>query len=206
LTLKCKRLKQVNQSMYSRSNNFAIYTDEELMQFVCDGKEQAFEMIYLRYGKNLLNYYHKMLNYDVEKAKDALQDLFLKIAEHPEKFDKTQNFKTWLYTIASNACKNYYRHISVVVKAHEEISYLNETNVSSGEKHFKIDKNNFLNELNGILETLPFEKKEAFLLRYLEDKSINEISQIQGIAEGTVKSRIHYTLKLLETQLIAFKP
>lgn len=188
------------------SNEFAIYTDEELMQFVCEGKEQAFEMIYLRYGKSLLNYYYKMLNYDTEKAKDALQDLFMKIAEYPEKFDRTHNFKTWLYTIASNACKNYYRHMSVVVKAQEELTYLSETEISSNEKHFKIDKNNFLNELNYVLETLPFEKKEAFILRYLEDKSINEISEIQGVAEGTVKSRIHYTLKLLETQLIAFKP
>ncbi len=192
--------------MPNPSNDFAIYKDEELMQFVCEGKEQAFEMLYFRYGKNLLNYFHKMLNYDAEKAKDALQDLFMKLAEHPEKFDRTQNFKTWLYTIASNACKNYYRHISLVVKAQEELTYLGETEISYNDKYFKLDQNNFLNELNFVLETLPFEKKEAFILRYLEDKSISEISEIQGIAEGTVKSRIHYTLKLLETQLIAFKP
>lgn len=192
--------------MPNPSNDFAIYTDEELMQFVCEGKEQAFEMLYFRYGKNLLNYFHKMLNYDAEKAKDALQDLFMKLAEHPEKFDRTHNFKTWLYTIASNASKNYYRHVSVVVKAQEELSYLSETEISSNDKYFKLDQNNFLNELNNVLETLPFEKKEAFILRYLEDKSISEISKIQCIAEGTVKSRIHYALKLLEIQLIAFKP
>jgi RNA polymerase sigma-70 factor (ECF subfamily) len=51
------------------------------------------------------------------------------------------------------------------------------------------------------LEELSPEKKEAFILRYQEEKSITEIAEIQDCPEGSVKSRIHYTLKLLEKKL-----
>jgi RNA polymerase sigma-70 factor (ECF subfamily) len=194
--------------MAERKDRFSIYNDEELMCFVSKGEVLAFDELYARYSRRLMIYFARMLNFDRDLAEDALQDLFLKIAEHPEKFDRNRSFKTWIFSVASNTCKNYYRHRSVVVQSREELQYLNGkvhensfTNLAS-----KIDAVEFRKMLEEVLDELPPEKKEAFILKYQEEKSIAEIAFIQNCPEGSVKSRLHYTLKLLEEKLYIFNP
>ena len=187
---------------------FAIYNDEELMLYVCRGKVEAFDELYYRYGKNMLAYFTRMLNYDPAMAEDALQDLFLKIAEFPEQFDRTRSFKTWIYSVAHNTCKNYYRHLQVKQMSHQEIRYQQQ---QVNENTFmklagRIDGNEFRKMLEEVLSELPEEKKEAFILKYQEEKTISEIALIQDCPEGSVKSRLHYTLKVLEEKLKVFNP
>jgi RNA polymerase sigma-70 factor (ECF subfamily) len=186
---------------------FGIYKDEELMLLICNGEARAFDELYNRYAKRLMVYFKRMLNFNRHTAKDALQDLFLKIAEAPEKFDRTRSFQTWIFTLASNTCKNYYRHQEVVNRHAETI-------VAEEKKHeqfiieaiSKLDAALFNQMLEEVLNELPAEKKEAFILKYQEEKSIIEIAEIQNCAEGTVKSRIFYTVKILEEKLKIFKP
>ncbi len=189
-------------------NSFEIYSDEELMLFLNRGEVKAFDELYARYAQRLLVYFTRMLNYDRDLAEDALQDLFLKIAETPQKFDASRSFKTWVFSVASNSCKNYYRKQHVILKHADEMSF-NKKN--DGHYDFlalanKLDHSVFKQLLDEILEELPREKKEAFLLKYQEDKSIAEIAFIQNCPEGSVKSRLHYTVKLLEEKLKLFNP
>ena len=95
-------------------SKFSIYSDEELMTFICRGEVEAFDEVYERYGKRLFVYFTRMLNFNRAAAEDALQDLFMKIAESPQKFDTSRSFKTWIFSVASNTCKNHYRHQEVV--------------------------------------------------------------------------------------------
>lgn len=60
--------------------------------------------------------------------------------------------------------------------------------------------------LETILNELPIEKKEVFILKYQEEKTHEEIAEIQECSIGTVKSRLHYTLKTLEEKLHQFNP
>ncbi len=73
----------------------------------------AFDELYERYSTRLLHYFYRMLGKETEKAQDFLQDLLLKIVEKPHLFDTRQRFSTWVYTIASNMCKNEYRRLQV---------------------------------------------------------------------------------------------
>jgi len=178
------------------------------MLYLSNGEVVAFDELYARYSKRLMIYFTRMLNFDKDLAEDALQDLFLKVAEHPEKFDRCRSFKTWIFSVASNTCKNFYRHKQVVFQSQEEIFYL-DTKVN--ENSFlllanKIDATEFRKMLEEILDELPPEKKEAFILKYQEEKTIAEIAFIQNCPEGSVKSRLHYTLKTLEEKLYIFNP
>lgn len=189
-------------------DKFSRICDEELMLHIVNGEVKAFDELYKRYGKRLLGYFMRMLSYDKQIAEDALQDIFMKIAEAPEKFDGSRPFKTWIFSIASNYCKNIYRHNAVVEKCHSELSF---TSAIGTENEFrnvtaKIEANEFKNRLFEVLDQLSPERKEAFILRYQEDKSIAEIAFIQGCPEGSVKSRLHYTLKILEEQLHHYNP
>lgn len=187
---------------------FSINSDEELMFHVRNGEEFAFDELYNRYGKRLLGYFIRMLNFDRSLAEDALQDLFLKIAEAPEKFDTSRSFKTWIFSVASNSCKNYYRHKKIVSESKDEIIYLNTTITDDSVLHSvaKMDARLFRARLEEVLNELPAEKKEAFILKYQEEKTIAEIAVIQGCPEGSVKSRLYYTIKTLEEKLKLFNP
>lgn len=194
--------------MPERKDRFSIYPDEELMFYLSTGEVMAFDELYARYSKRLMVYFTRMLNFDKDLAEDALQDLFLKIAEHPQKFDRSRSFKTWIFSVASNTCKNYYRHRQVVMQSREELFYLDP---KGDENSFlkmagKIDAREFRKMLEEILDELPPEKKEAFILKYQEEKTIAEIAFIQNCPEGSVKSRLHYTIKLLEEKLYLFNP
>jgi RNA polymerase sigma-70 factor (ECF subfamily) len=194
--------------MQNKPGTFSIYSDEVLMDFIMKGEVRAFDELYARYSKRLLVYFTRMLNFDKTIAEDALQDLFLKIAEVPERFDKSRSFKTWIFSIASNQCKNYYRHQKIVSESAEEIKYMNEhTNDQAFLKAAsKMDAVLFRTMLDEVLNSIAVEKKEAFILKYQEEKTIAEIAWIQDCPEGSVKSRLHYTLKILEEKLHLFKP
>lgn len=178
------------------------------MFYLSAGEVMAFDELYERYSRRLMIYFTRMLNFDRDLAEDALQDLFLKIAEHPDKFDRSRSFKTWIFSVASNTCKNYYRHKKVVIQSQEEIFYLDtKVNESSFLKLAnKLDAVEFRKMLEEIVEELPHEKREAFILKYQEEKTIAEIAFIQNCPEGSVKSRLHYTLKILEERLHIFNP
>jgi RNA polymerase sigma-70 factor (ECF subfamily) len=191
--------------MPGKKSKFSIYTDEELMLFIYNGETGAFDEIYFRYSGNLMNYFKKMLNYDRDLSEDALQDLFLKIAESPEKFDRSRSFKTWLYAVASNICKNIYRRWQVEKESNETILPLPAADPFLNVAR-RMDAVHFRRLLDEVLDGLPPLKKEAFILKYQEERSIAEIAYIQGCPEGSVKSRLHYTIKLLEEKLQVFNP
>jgi len=194
--------------MTQQTGRFALLSDEELMFCLSNGEVLAFDEIYLRYSKRLLGYYIRMLNFDKDLAQDALQDLFLKIAEAPEKFDSSRSFKTWIFSVASNSCKNFYRHKKIVSESHDEIRYNSESINDSAflNAASKMDALVFRKMLDEALNELPAEKKEAFILKYQEEKTIAEIAFIQGCPEGSVKSRLYYTIKILGEKLRIFKP
>jgi RNA polymerase sigma-70 factor (ECF subfamily) len=187
--------------MADRQNRYIVYTDEQLMQFIRSGEVEAFDELYARYSKKLLLYFHRMLNFDKALAEDALQDLFLKIAEKPAYFDSTRSFRTWIYCVASNSCKNFYRHKAVTNR------YIPEEQDDQRDVYsHNIDKSIFMKTLERELASLPLEKREAFILRYQEEKTIAEIAEIQGCPEGSVKSRLFYTLRILGEKLKIFNP
>ena len=194
--------------MPDKSHKFSLFTDEELMLYLSNGEELAFDELYKRYNKRLLGYFIRMLNFDMNLAEDALQDLFLKIAEAPHKFDRERSFKTWVFAVASNSCKNYYRHKKIVASSNENIKYTSEQVSHSAfiDAASKMDAVVFRRMLDTCLNEISYEKREAFILKYQEEKTISEIAVIQDCPEGSVKSRLHYTLKLLEEKLKIFKP
>jgi len=163
-------------------------------------------VLYHRYAKPMLYFFYQRLYQDEQKAQDLLQDLFLKIVERPEQFNRDKKFKTWLYTIAANMCKNEYRKDAV---RGVKINYVHLNDMPEIETVFlpdRFDKALFAATLTTELNKLNESQRDVFLLRYQEECSINEISEILGCAEGTVRSRLFYCIKKLAVSLRAFNP
>lgn len=179
-------------------------SDEELLALSSKGDERAFETLFDRYASRVRSYFFRMLWKDAEKAEDFTQELFIKVINNQSKFEKGKKFKPWLFSIANNMCKNAYRHQEVVGRANEEMAIHNPNHAFSKSDE-QMDAAIFRDRLDEVLNEMDEEKRSTFYLRYDEELSIKEISELMACSEGTVKSRLFYTLKHLSKALGEFQ-
>lgn len=185
---------------------YKTQSDEALMRSMSNGDKRAFDELYERYSGPLLGYFMRMLWRDREKAEDFVHDLFAKIVRKPEYFDMERSFKTWIYSVANNMCKNEYKKQEV------------RKGMSNGlDRHFSLSDTsvNVMGEVQDAffreafekgMQTLDEKHREAFTLRHVEGLSVKEVAEILEINEGTVKSRVFYAIKYLAEELKMFNP
>lgn len=179
-------------------------SDERLMELIVRGDERAFGALYDRYQRKLITYFSRMLWNDRERAQDFLQELFTKIARKPDSYDPSRPFSTWLYSVANNMCKNEYRREGTRKAAVPHLkAETDHVNAIHGDG---VDRERFRDRLDQELDKLDPDQKATFVMRYHEDMAIKEIAGAFGISEGTVKSRLFYTLKKLAERLNEFDP
>ena len=119
-------------------------------------------------------------------AKDALQDMYYQALKNIQKVKSPEYFKTWLVRIVINTCNQHKRKQKRIVLTNEM-----EHSVYTNE----------LFEMNDTIAKLSIEQQRLIHLKYFKDLKNSEIATIQNISEGTVKSRLHTTLKKLRTML-----
>ena len=180
-------------------------SDERLMELTVRGDERAFTVLYDRYQRKLLSYFHRMLWNDRERAEDFLQDLFTKIAQKPDSYNPERPFRTWLYSVANNMCKNEYRRMATRTAAVPELKATNNHTVEAV-GGIGLDRALFSAKLEEELDKLDPDHKATFVMRHHEDMAIKEIAEVFGISEGTVKSRLFYTVKKLAANMPEFDP
>lgn len=190
--------------MRTEVKEYKPLSDEELAQLSRKGDERAFEALYARYAKQVLNYFYRMLWHDKEKAEDLTQELFSKFIHKPERYDASKPFKTWLFSVANNMCKNEYRSHEVRTKAAEFLTVRAESSTrATGAED--MDRASFDEKLKEAIDALDEPRKRIMVLRFFDDLSIKEISEQMNCSEGTVKSRIFYTLQSLREHLSDFR-
>ncbi len=185
--------------------DYATYGDEDLMRFFIKGDQKAFAQIYDRYESFMVNFFYKKLWSDREKAEDFTHDIFTKIIDKPTAYDPERSFKTWLFSVANNMCKNEYKKQEIRKPTGYDLpegaTIQDQTQLPDRE----VDKNNFNAELARELGKLNEIHREVFLLRHHEGLSLIEIAETLGINEGTVKSRLHLATKTLASKLEVYR-
>lgn len=184
---------------------YSTYTDEQLMDEVVKGNSRAFTEVYERYSRPMLNYFYKMLWQDKLKAEDFMQELFTKIIHKPHLFNSKLKFKTWIFSIANNMCKNEYRKQEVRKGSNNDL-HDNIAGDDSSDQAKKVDRGIFNDRLKEELSLLSSSHREVFILRFKQGLSLKEIAEVLDVSEGTVKSRVFYTLKKLSANLKEFNP
>lgn len=165
--------------------------DEKLMELFCKGNRVAFDTLYRRYFAKLLYFIRQSLKIGEEDAKDVLHDLFMKLIDNKHKFSSDKKFSVWIYTIASNHCKNCIKRKVIENKANKEIALTYDLLSSP------FEKNDNLGVIKTAIAELSPKHKQVFLLKYNYGFSIKEVAGILNISEGTVKSRLHYCIQNL---------
>ncbi|MDO8240470.1 MAG: RNA polymerase sigma factor [Candidatus Moranbacteria bacterium] len=161
------------------TSGFEQYSDEEIAELVI--KDKAFFGILIRrYEKKLGGYVWKMSGKNKEEIDDMLQNIFIKAYVNINSLKKEHKFSNWLYGIAHNECIDHWRRYkkhsnNISLEANDNLSAV----LTSNEDLVRdiIDRGE-ADEMNMILNKLPYKYKEILVLKYLEDKSYEEIGEI----------------------------
>jgi RNA polymerase sigma-70 factor, ECF subfamily len=170
-------------------------SDEELiLEFQRNNTEDAFNVLVQRYKNPLTNFVFRFLG-DYESCADVVQETMIKVYRYKDSYSSVAKFSTWIYTIAGNLARTEYRRqrrqnffsISDYGEEHQtydlpDESFRPDVITDSGIKDEIIQK-----ALLKVKETY----REAVILRDIQGMSYEEISEILGVNEGTVKSRIN---------------
>ena len=184
----------------SRTDYISL-TDEQLMERVSKAERKAFETLYDRYFNKLVWFAQSFVD-DVQCAEDIVQEVFIKLIENHNRFDRDKKFSTWIYVITSNRCKHYLRDEKNRVRILREnvIPFKDDKTELNSTSDFKLLKEKIQLIYIGLSE----KEKNIYSLRFEQELGIKEISVIMNIPEGSVKSGIYYLLKKLAQQLKDF--
>lgn len=145
-------------------------------------RSEKLEELMNTYSKKIFNFFYYSIG-DKEEAKDLVQEVFLKVYRGLPRFKGESSPYTWLYRIAINTLRTYlrkqkFKRFFSFEKIPEEIH----PGYDPPSRPHLI--------LYEVLKKMPIDFKEVILLYYYEEYGIKEISEILGIPEGTVKSRL----------------
>jgi len=168
-------------------------SDEELMDRCRKGDMAAFELIVLRYKDAIFNFIYHFLS-DYHRAQDISQETFLRVFKGIEHYRSRDCFKTWLYRIAANLCKNELRNQKRHRMFSLEDSVLEIEGISSDiyiSLSEKYEKEEISKLVRKAIKSLPEDQRMAIIMREYQDLSYEEISSVLNCSLGAVKSKIH---------------
>ncbi len=158
--------------------------------------ERAMEALYLEFSRSVRNYIWKVMTKDASLIEEIIQDSFLEVWKHPERFRGDSLFKTWLLGIARHKALDCLRKLR---KDHDPLEEIEETLMSQELPVTDVIQEEQIQQgIKFCLESLSAHGKlsdahrEVLHLAYVEDQDINEIAQILGCPDNTVKTRLHY--------------
>lgn len=157
------------------------------------------------YGRDIYSFCRK-LTCSYQEADDLYQDTFLKLLELKDKVDVEYNPKSYLLSVCINLWRNSRRkkawrqriagtEMSVQDEAVPEIA---DGSASVEEQIISCEERRLV---RAAVDALPEKYRIPILLFYMENEKLSEISEILGVPEGTVKSRLYRAKKLLEEKL-----
>lgn len=180
----------------------ASVSDLELLELISDPKtrEKGYRVLITQYQKRVYGIIRKMVIVH-EDADDICQNTFIKAFKNIPNFKGNSTLFTWLYRIATNESLNFLekkkRRFFIPIEDHEEVmvNYIDQSSHIDGDEIQKI--------LQKILISLPDKQRLVFNLKYFEDLSYEEMSQITGTSIGALKASYHHAVKKIENQLQA---
>ena len=186
-------------------------SDEQLMLSAAGGDLEAFETLLTRYERRIISYAWRILG-DSDLARDVYQQTFLKIFEKRAEYRPEARFSTYAYFIAHRLCLNELRRAERKRTSSYDQTATSDSDESGGgidywyaddgpgpvEPLENAERDRLLNEA---LEQLDAGHRQVIVLRIFDGLPFRDIAEIIGANESTIKSRLRYALRQLDTAL-----
>lgn len=167
-------------------------SDENLVKAILNNPDNL-NFLMDRYWEKLFWFIRRISYFSSEDIEDILQEVFIKVYKNLNNFDESYKFSTWIFQITRNSTIDAIRKNG---SRPQEISLeKNDLNLFLFDKGIGIDKKivnqENLEEIKKIINSLPFKYKEVMVLKFLEEKSYEEIMDIIKKPKGTVASLLN---------------
>jgi len=183
--------------------------ERSLLRRLRDRDERAFRELLELHRDRVYNITFRMLGNRAE-AEDVAQEVFISVFKTVDQFREESKFSTWLYRVAVNHCKN---RIKYLARRHDrDRDELDETShqangaavgapVRAAQPDRALEGAQMERLLQEAIGNLDDDHRIVVVLRDIEDLSIEEICDITGLPDGTVKSRLHRARLALRKKL-----
>jgi RNA polymerase sigma factor (sigma-70 family) len=162
------------------------------------GDSDAFEYIFQSFSPKVFALARTMLK-DATQAEDIVQQVFIKMFERIGSLQESSAFSVWLYRMTQNLCYDLLRSkYQNAVANGEEILETLESDDDDCLPSVYAEREDLKERLGGIIDSLVIEQREAVVLYYFNDLSVEEIAQSAGVPVGTVKSRLYQARKRIQ--------
>ena len=165
------------------------YTDSELIaRYLRDQNTMYFKVLYRRYAGKVFAKCISMLA-DEGQARDATQDIFIKVLLNLAKFTEQSSFSTWVYSITYNYCIDMIRK-----KKKMPLIFTEDVGKVSKETNQELPDSVLLEmkqeRLEKVIDRLPPGDKAILMMKYIDDMQIREIGEVLGKTESAIKMQI----------------
>lgn len=187
-------------------------SDNELVDIIRSRDQERYGEIVERYQNKLFSYLYRLIGRR-EEVEDLLQEVFVKAYVNLNSYDTSRKFSSWIYRIAHNEAVNHIKRKSLkrfipwedITSAKDKLE-ISSSNLDEGTEKYWVRKEEN-REVSGAVDRLPFKYKQVLILRYWEDKSYEEISEILSKPVNTVgtlikRARDRLALKLADSKII----
>ncbi len=188
-----------------RASGNTLASESELVKQAVQGSREAYGQLVERYSGVVTKTLYYLVG-DRDEADDLAQEAFIRAYRGLSTFKGTASFRTWLYRIVHNVGASHfaYRRAKKRDARLTSIDRLECADVSAAADCGPEDRlmsGELKEAIEEAIQALPADMREFVVLRDIEDRPYEEISEIVGAPLGTVKSRIHRARLLLRDRL-----
>jgi len=185
--------------------------DRDLVARAQNGDTRAFDDLIHKYTPKLYGMDYNMTS-NREDTADLLQEIFAKAYRSLKRFLGKSSFYTWIYSIAVNMTLNYLKKRGRYAKVslddvdsgiHHDPDFIKITTANRDTVR-EVNIHELQKKLNEAMQKLSEDHRTVVTLYDIQGLQHNEISKILGVSEGTVRSRLFYAHRLLQTYLEDF--
>lgn len=167
-------------------------TDEILISNILNGDTDSFSNLVLRYKDRIFAFLLKM-TFSKDDAEELLQEVFINVYKNLYRYNSNWKFSTWIYKIAANSFKNYYKkkkRLSQLETIHDinDISTMLKSVEDCPEVVFE-RKEDYLSVVR-IINSLKADQRIALVLKYIKGFSFKEIGEILNISPEAAKMKV----------------
>jgi len=162
--------------------------DEQLVARILRGEKNLLDVLFDRYIEKLLRYVLLFVR-NREEAKDVAQEIFIKVFRSLEQYRFMGRFERWFFTIARHALIDQHRKRKLATFSFDSVG-MDESSIPDP----KLPENNAPELLQG----LPVRDREILQLRFIENLSYEEIAEITGMTQGSLRNVVHRSIRRLQ--------
>ena len=176
--------------------------ETELIHQICNGNPQAFRFLVKQYERLVFHVAARLLNQQ-EDLEDVCQEVFIKVHQKLPDFRGDSKLSTWIATIAYRVAINHVKKRKAVADIDDsEKKFIHEDMITEDHPQKIVEEKELKDSVKQMVNRLPAPYKTVLSLYHLEEMTYNEIVDITGLPEGTVKNYIFRARKMLKELML----